>query len=237
MCGRFAFAASLPQVQKKYQMRQNLNESITLSASYNIAPMQYVWAIVKEAGELTLKKMRWGLVPNWSKEDSLASKMINARAETLAEKPAFRNLIAQNRCLILADSFYEFETHGKQKRPVRFVMPNYPIFAFAGLYDVWENPLAPKNSLLTCTIITTEPNELIEKVHHRMAVILSEEGEREWLDEKKTKMAELQHLLVPFPSEEMHRMYVNPEINSPKNNNEGLIEVYDYEANSGWSLF
>ena len=237
MCGRFAFTSSFSQIQKKYSLRQNQNVITTLSASYNVSPMQNIWVIVKEAGELVLKNMRWGLVPHWAKDESLAAKMINARAETLAEKPAFRNLIAKNRCIILADAFYEFEAHGKQKRPVRFVMPNYPIFAFAGLYDVWENPLSPENPLHTCTIITTEPNELIEKVHHRMAVILSEEGEKEWLDEKKTKIEELQHLFQPFPANEMQRLYVHPEINSPKNNAPNLIEEYHYEEDNSWSLF
>lgn len=237
MCGRFSFTANLSQVQKKYNIRIPANENITLSASYNISPSQNVWTIVQQNGELQLKSMRWGLVPNWAKEESLAANMINARAETLAEKPAFRNLIAQNRCLILADAFYEFETHGKQKRPVRFVMSNYPIFAFAGLYDVWINPHSPQNPLYSCTIITTTPNEMIEKVHHRMAVMLSEEGEKEWLDLQKTKITDLQHLFVPFDAKEMERTYIHPDINSPKNNSASLIEVYDYEANSGWSLF
>lgn len=237
MCGRFAFAASLSQVQKKYNIRPKVNENITLSASYNVSPMQNVWTIIQEKDELQLESMRWGLVPTWAKDESLASKMINARAETLAEKPAFRNLIAQNRCLILADAFYEFETHGKQKRPLRFNLPNFPIFSFAGLYSVWENPISPQKPLQTCTIITTSPNELIEKVHHRMAVILSEEGERQWLDKKKTKYEDLQHLFAPFPSSEMQRMYIHPDINSPKNNAANLIEVYDYEVNSDWALF
>ena len=167
--------------------------------------------------------MRWGLVPFWAKEASIGYKMINAKSETLAEKPSFRKPFKEKRCLVLADGFYEWEkTDKKNKVPYRFVLKNRQPFAFAGLWDVWKTPEG--DTLLSFTIITTRANELMERIHDRMPVILNEKDEAKWLDPEFKDTDKLSSLLQPYPSEQMVAYKVSTIVNSPKNDTPSCIE-------------
>ena len=167
--------------------------------------------------------MRWGLVPFWAKEPSIGYKMINAKSETLTEKPSFRKPFKEKRCLVLADGFYEWEkTDKKNKVPYRFVLKNRQPFAFAGLWDVWKTPEG--DTLLSFTIITTRANELMERIHDRMPVILNEKDEAKWLDPEFKDTDKLSSLLQPYPSEQMVAYKVSTIVNSPKNDTPSCIE-------------
>src|SRR3990172_2064564 len=165
----------------------------------------------------------WGLVPFWAKEPSIGYKMINAKSETLSEKPSFRKPFKEKRCLVLADGFYEWEkTDKKNKVPYRFVLKNRQPFAFAGLWDVWKTPEG--DTLLSFTIITTRANELMERIHDRMPVILNEKDEAKWLDPEFKDTDKLSSLLQPYPSEQMVAYKVSTIVNSPKNDTPSCIE-------------
>nr|WP_306553761.1 SOS response-associated peptidase [Paenibacillus sp. LK1] len=165
--------------------------------------------------------LRWGLVPVWAKEDKIGNKMINARAETLNEKPAFKPLISFKRCIIPSSGFYEWKKEGSAKQPIRILMKDDSIFSLAGLYDTWADP--DGNKLSTCTIITTEPNSLMEDIHNRMPVILRTEDEAEWLGRNNDDVQSLLGLLNPYQSSEMRAYEVPNEVGNVRNNNEDLI--------------
>ena len=156
--------------------------------------------------------MQWGLVPSWAKDPSIGNKMINARAETLAEKPSFKGLIGKRRCLVLADGFYEWRKEGKGKIPMRFTLRGGEPFSFAGLWDSWKKPAG--GELFSFTIITTQANNLLRPIHERMPVILNKEGEEKWLD---PDFKEIHELLVPYPVEMMEFYDVSKLVNSPRN--------------------
>ena len=164
--------------------------------------------------------MRWGLVPFWADDEKIGYKMINARAETVDEKASFKNALKHRRCLILADGFYEWKKDGKQYQPYRFGMTNKKPFALAGL---WENWSKNGKNITSCTIITTTPNAVTERVHDRMPVILSEEKMDIWLDRSMDKPDELKKLLVPFDASIMESYPVSTDINSAKNEGQELI--------------
>ncbi len=159
--------------------------------------------------------MRWGLISSRAKDPAVGNHMINARAETVAEKPSFRDSLKKRRCLILADGFYEWQKQGSAKQPVRIVLKNREPFGFAGLWDTWESSDGEKINF--CTIITTEANELLKPVHDRMPVILNREAEDVWLDPLVPAPAKLLPLLKPYPSEQMEFYLVSQIVNSPAN--------------------
>ena len=163
--------------------------------------------------------MQWGLVPSWARDPSIGNRMINARAETLAEKPSFKRLIGKRRCLVLADGFYEWRKEGKGKVPMRFVLRGGELFSFAGLWDSWEKPDGVE--LQSFTIITTQANDLLKPIHERMPVILGKEGEERWLDQDPKEVHEL---LVPYPVEMMEFYDVSKLVNSPINDLPQCIE-------------
>jgi putative SOS response-associated peptidase YedK len=176
--------------------------------------------------------MRWGLVPAWAKDPKIGSKLINARAETLAEKPAFRRLLGTRRCLIPADSFYEWaaQSDGK-RRPMRVTLSSGEPFAFAGLWDVWTPPEGGP-PLRTCTIITTTPNALMATIHHRMPVILTSQAEAAWLDPAITDPAELLPLLVRYSAQDMVAYPVRPLVNNVANDSPQLILPLDLDTDA-----
>ena len=147
-----------------------------------------------------LSMFRWGLIPYWAKDPSTGHKMINARAETIDEKPSFKHSLQRKRCLIVADGFYEWKKEGPTKRPHRITLKNKELFGFAGLWDTWKSPDGDINS---CTIITTTPNELMAGIHNRMPVILSRDAECAWLDQGIAGWEALKSLLIPYPAEYM----------------------------------
>jgi putative SOS response-associated peptidase YedK len=187
---------------------------------YNIAPTQEIAAVRAdgERGCRTLVSLRWGLIPSWAKDPSIGNRMINARAETVAEKPSFRNAMKRRRCLVLSDGYYEWQKkQGPKgpKQPFYFCLNDERPFAFAGLWESWKDPSGSR--LESCTIITTEANTLTRPIHDRMPVILPADSYDHWLDPTLHDAAELQPLLRSYPSEEMKAFPVSTLVNSPRN--------------------
>lgn len=193
-----------------------------MDARYNVAPMQDV-PVVWNQPEPCLGLARWGLVPFWAKDPSIGSRMINARAETIAEKPAFRAALRQRRCLLPADGFYEWRrVEGTEAKVPTYVrLADGSPFAFAGLWESWKQPDGGR--LHTCTIITTEPNELMRTIHDRMPVILPESGMKQWMQPDVTDPAALLRLLRPFPADRMEAYPVSRRVNHPSNDGPDLV--------------
>ncbi|GAB2671228.1 SOS response-associated peptidase [Paenibacillus thermoaerophilus] len=208
MCGRYTLAADLAVLLARFDVDVAVWPH---EPRYNIAPGQQVPAIVETAsGTRRLGALRWGLVPSWANDPRIGSRLLNARAETAAAKPAFRDALARRRCLIPADGFYEWDKRGGGKQPLRFLPKDGGLFAMAGLYETWTSPDGAK--LHTCTILTTAPNELVAPIHDRMPVILSPEAESLWLDRRVTDASALAPLLKPYPGERMTAYPVNPSV-------------------------
>src|ERR1051326_8720559 len=196
MCGRYSLASE----ETRFRKRFGYQEASQLALRFNIAPTQDAAVIVSD-GAVTRTEMRWGLIPFWAKDESIGSKMINARAETVAEKLAFRSAFTKRRCLVLADGFYERIKDGAGKQPVRILMADRQPFAFAGLWDRWRG--SDGAEVHSFTIVTTDANQLLSSVHNRMPVILDERDWDRWLDPKVTRPDDLQPLLRLYASEAM----------------------------------
>lgn len=180
---------------------------------YNVAPSQEVPVVRRtEDGENEILLMRWGLIPSWAREPRLNRPIINARSETLTEKPMFRRLVRQQRCLVPATGFFEWKTTDV-KRPFFVHLRDSRVFAFAGLYDTWRDPLG--SAQMTFTIVTTEPNALVKELHSRMPAILKREDEERWLIAGSLSAQELKRILSPYPSEEMETYEVGTLVNNP----------------------
>jgi len=219
MCGRFTLTIN------PADLRDTFNDYIFPSQfgpRFNIAPSQPVLAIPNDEKN-TADFFVWGLIPMWAKDPSIGSRLINARGETVAEKPSFRGSFKYKRCLILADGFYEWKTtNGKKSKTPYFIhMKNRKPFAFAGLWDVWEGP--DGSNIKTCTIITTEPNELMEHLHNRMPVILHPRDYAKWLDVSPQTPENLLPLIKPFPADEMSAYRVSTLVNRPVNDSPELV--------------
>jgi putative SOS response-associated peptidase YedK len=191
---------------------------------YNIAPTQPILGIANNHAD-RFEHFHWGLIPNWAKDPAIGNRMINARAETLAEKPAFRTALRRRRCLIPADGFYEWKKDpggGKTKTPMRVRMKSGDVFAFAGIWETWHSP--DGSVIPSCTVITTQPNELMATIHDRMPVILAPEDYQRWLDPKEQDPVDLADLLKPYPAERMEATPVSRAVNNPKNESPACIE-------------
>lgn len=210
MCGRYTQSKDLLTLEIRFGFTA---PDTALSPRYNVAPMQYAPVVLMEDGVRRLKMMRWGLVPFWAKDESIASKLINARAETIAEKPSFRQALSKRRCLVLADGFYEWGTHEGKKQPYYFYLREGQPFAVAGIFEQREADAG--DTLSTFTIITTQANELLQPVHHRMPVILAPEDEATWL-EPSSSLDSLLGLLDAHPAERMAAHEVSTLVNSVK---------------------
>jgi putative SOS response-associated peptidase YedK len=213
MCGRFTLTVDPAQLQEAFPWIDVPEE---ISPRFNIAPTQPV-AVVANNGENRLEFFTWGLIPSWAKDPSIGSRMINARAETLAEKPAFRSAFRRRRCLVLADGFYEWkqEPGSKVKTPLYIRKIGHTPFAFAGLWEAWNSP--DGSNILSCTIITTGPNQLLSDIHNRMPVILPTEAYSDWLDPSERRPEDLKDLLRPYPDGELEAYPVSRVVNSPSN--------------------
>jgi putative SOS response-associated peptidase YedK len=221
MCGRFTSKAKPEQVEKEFKVGK-LNPKL-FEPRYNIAPTQLIPAVLETDGTRIVNALRWGLIPSWAKDDSIGGKMINARAETLSEKPSFKNAFKSRRCIIPASGFYEWAKKGETaKQPFYFYLKDKDVFGFAGLWEEWTDKETGE-LVETCTIITTEANEVLEPVHDRMPVILKAENYDQWLDEKDKDTERLQKLLVPFPASEMASHAVSKAVNSPSYDSPDLI--------------
>ncbi len=203
MCGRFTQTHSAAELAAMF----DLEETPDWQPRYNIAPTQPILAIVTPHHS---KPLRWGLIPSWSKDPTIGSRLINARAETVSEKPAFRTAFRRRRCLIPADGYYEWKKQSERKQPFYFRLESGEPFAFAGLWEHWNSPEG--DEIETCTIITTEANELAATVHDRMPVILSEDFYDRWLD---PDFKSPQSLLHPYASDKMLSYPVSTAVNRP----------------------
>ena len=227
MCGRYTLRTDLREIAKHF----GVTEVPNITPRYNISPTQEV-AIVRVTDEAQGREMelyRWGLIPSWAKDPSVGSKMINARAETVTEKPSFREAFKRRRGLIPADGFYEWARAGSRKQPYYFQMKNKQPFAFAGLWESWQSDGERINS---CTIITTAANELLREVHDRMPAILREEDYEAWLDPEMHKAELLQGLLRSYDAGEMMAYPVGTLVNTPGRDERALIEPLAEGPNS-----
>lgn len=218
MCGRFRLKADPGFIEERFQLPAGeLARQLGLfRPRYNIAPSQAVLGVVADDAGRHAKVLQWGFIPHWVKEPSALNQLINARAETVATKPAFRDALRARRCLIPADGFYEWRRDpAGRKVPYHICLKGEQPFAFAGLWSVWRGPDgAPVHS---CAIVTTEPNALLREIHDRMPVILRPDAEALWLDWRVNDAAQLRALLVPYPAEEMEAWPVSPLVNNPRN--------------------
>jgi putative SOS response-associated peptidase YedK len=218
MCGRFTLTLDPGELQEKLDLGPFLE---MYQPRYNIAPTQPV-SVVRDGASRAIEQFRWGLIPSWAKDMDIGNRMINARAETLIEKPSFRNLIKRKRCLILADGFFEWSVQdpAKGKVPFYFQVDDGEPFTFAGLYDEWKPPEGEK--VFSCTIITCAPNELVNSYHNRMPVILGKEKRWKWIEEGLPIDPAL-NMLLPYPAEEMSVRQVSKAINSPQNDSPDIL--------------
>lgn len=237
MCGRYTLRHSTQQIVARFEVNDvieaTFGEMEPEALRYNIAPTQTV-AVITQNSPRALEMMRWGLVPSWAKNPSIGSKMFNARAETLAEKPSFRSALARRRCLVPADAFYEWQKRGKTKQPLCIHRKDNALFAFAGLWDEWTSP--DGSPLHSCTIITVAPNPLMAAIHDRMPAILRPEDEGTWLRGNMASANELLALLAPYPEDDLEAYPVSTAVNSVANNVPACIEAIDAPADLTLSL-
>lgn len=216
MCGRYTLTIDINKVAEAFGVPATLETK----PRYNVAPTQEVVSILSN-GSPHLDWLQWGLIPSWAKDASIGAKMINARAETLAEKPSFKRLLRSRRCLIVADGFYEWKKENGGKTPMYITMKDGQPFAFAGLWDTWKSP--DGEPIRTCTIITTQPNDVVASIHDRMPAILLPTTRDEWLDTDFHDEQALMHLLRPYPGDKMTARAVSRLVNDPKRDSAELI--------------
>ncbi|HSL69822.1 MAG TPA: SOS response-associated peptidase [Longimicrobiales bacterium] len=216
MCGRFTLTSDPPAIYAEF----GINPPADWHPRYNIAPTQPVLAVIGSAEGLRVGRLSWGLVPYWSKDRADAHKRINARAESLLEKPSFRDAFARRRCLILADGFFEWARIGSRRQPMLIRRPDGRPFAFAGLWDRWKPPEG--EPLYTCTIVTTDANPTVRPIHDRMPVILGTRERALWLD-RESSPDKLQAMLQPSTME-FEVVPVSPLVNSPANDGPEVLQ-------------
>lgn len=234
MCGRFV-SSSTPDELAAYFGVDTVAESVLAAAptpNFNVAPTQDIFAIVEDGGDRFLDAFFWGLIPSWAKEAKIGARMINARAETLAEKSAFKPSFARRRCIIPADGFYEWQKlsgTGKsaKKQPMYMTPPDRAPLAFAGLWSVWRGPNKDLAPLRSATIITTTPNDTMRPVHDRMPVILPQSAWATWLNREIEDLASLGQLLVPAAEDTLVLTPVSTLVNSVRNNGPELLDPFD----------
>ncbi len=218
MCGRYVLVADPNIIQQSF----NLDTIIEFAPRYNIAPTQYVPVITNERPK-ALDLYRWGLIPSWAKDESIGNKMINARADGVAEKPSYRSAFKRRRCLVPATGFYEWQKgDGKTKTPMFIHPTDQDVFAFAGLWEVWHS--SDGSELRTFTIITTDANDFMRPIHDRMPVILHKADYDLWLEPGEVPAAKLQPLLRGYESSKMTAYEVSRAVNTPMIDEPQLIE-------------
>lgn len=222
MCGRFTLIANLNDIINRFGIEAAIEEKF-YNPNYNIAPSNSVLSVINDGTKNRLGYLKWGLIPSWATDEKIGYKMINARAETLTQKASFRAAYQKRRCLIIADSFYEWKKNDdRTKIPMRIKLKSEELFAMAGLWEKWKSP--ERKSIFTCTILTTEANELMRDIHERMPVILKPEDEKTWLNPIIHDPNKLNQLLKPLSAEIMEAYQVSSLVNSPKNNFPDLIK-------------
>lgn len=220
MCGRFTLSQSPESLEAAFR----LPTVPAIPPSYNIAPSQPV-PVVRQPGEVADRELTfllWGLVPSWSKDPKMGSRLINARAETVTEKPAFRSAFKRRRCLVVADGFYEWQRSDGQKQPFYFCIDDRQPFGFAGLWEHWEG--GDGSVIESCTILTTAANEVLRPIHDRMPVILPPDQYDLWLDSSIQAADRLLPLLKPYEPTQMQAYPVSPKVNSPRYDSPDCIQ-------------
>ena len=222
MCGRFSLVVPERFFSKVFVFK----DLPDMQPDYNIPPGVDIWAVrnQRDSKEAEIARLRWGLVPSWAKDPKIGHRMINARSETVAEKPSFRSAFQRRRCVIPADGFFEWQRDGKHKTPYFIHLKDREPFAMAGLWEGWKSPEG--DLLESCTILTTSPNSIMEPLHDRMPVILHQDQAKDWLD-LETSAEELKQMTSPYPAEEMDAFPVSPVVNSPRNNGPECLEKQD----------
>jgi len=217
MCGRFTITADPKKLAKRFDA---IPPDEPLLPHFNAAPTQDLPVILNE-GSRRIELLRWGLIPSWAKEAAIGNRMINARAESLEDKPSFRDALNRRRCLVLADGFYEWKKEGGAKRPLRITLRSGKPFAFAGLWERWRDPQG--KDVRSFTIITTEPNELLAPIHNRMPAMLAPQDERGWLA-NDLNVEDWIAMLRPYPAGELTAYAVSKRVNSAANDDPSVIE-------------
>jgi putative SOS response-associated peptidase YedK len=225
MCARITILV-IPQIIKE---RFDIDTLIDYH-NYNVAPTDQVITIVNRP-TLSLHEMHWGLIPPWAEDESFASKLINARSETINEKRSFREAFRSKRCLILANGYFEWQKSAKRRTPMYIRLKDHSLFSFAGIYEEWSLPIGTKKT--SCSIITTTPNELTEEIHDRMPVILPLALEKEWLDQSQEPV-ELKKMLKPYPADEMEAYQVSTRVNTIANKTIANIEPVNQSSITDW---
>jgi putative SOS response-associated peptidase YedK len=225
MCGRYSLRQSGEALAEAF----HLDEVPQPVPRYNIAPTQPVATVLAtpEQPQPHCHLLRWGLIPSWAKDPTIGNRLINARAETVAEKPSFRAAFKRRRCLVLADGFYEWQRREKgRKQPYFIFLNDHQPFAFAGLWEHWTDPDSG-SELLTCTILTTEANALMEPIHTRMPVILHPQDYAAWVDPDSSNRLALEGMLQPYEPEAMGCYPVAPVVNNPRNETPDCVVPLD----------
>ena len=217
MCGRYSLIADIGELQEWFGFD---GSELTHAPRYNVAPTQMALTVTN-GSERRGSYMRWGLIPSWAKSASVGNRMINARAETVAEMPSFRTALQRRRCLVLADGFYDWQRKGSSRRPMRIAMASGEPFAFAGLWDAWRDPKG--EVVRSCAIITTSANESLSPRHDRMPVILPRDLEPLWLDHDIQDPAAIAGILSPYITDEMAAYEVSSLVNSPANDGPEVV--------------
>lgn len=213
MCGRFTLFVDPKDLMEAFP---GFEVPVEWTPRYNIAPTQPV-AVIANSGKKKIEFFRWGLIPSWAKDPSIGNRMINARSETLAEKPSFRVAYRRRRCLVLADGFYEWrkEPGRRTKTPMYIRLKSGEPFGFAGLWEAWRSE--DDQPILSCAIITTDPNPLVGKIHNRMPVILERAAYDLWLSPEEQLPDQLSVWLKPYPASQMTAYPVSTAVNNPRN--------------------
>jgi len=219
MCGRYSLFSDIRIIEERFG--EVTFEEDDYEPSYNIAPSQQIMTVINDGTKNRLGYLKWGLVPPWAKDSKIGFKMINARSETVHEKPSFRESFKKKRCLVVADSFFEWKRTNDKKVPMLVKLKSDELFAMAGLWETWKSPTG--EPIHSCTILTTEPNDLMSNIHDRMPVILKPEDESIWLDSSIKDVNNLKHLLRPFENDTLEAYEVSELVNSPRNNSPVLI--------------
>lgn len=218
MCGRYSLFSPRDVLQERFEFE--FTGDLVWQPRYNIAPSQQVFAVIHDGAKRRGGFLRWGLIPTWAKDKKIGYKMINARGESINEKPSFKRLLYRQRCLILSDGFYEWMKTENGKQPYFIQLASGEPFAFAGLWDRWQQG---DEVIHSCTVITTTPNALMKPIHDRMPSILRPDQEESWLDPQLKDMDYLKSMLKPYPEEEMVAIPVSTIVNSPANDTEECI--------------
>lgn len=217
MCGRYTLLADELQVRQRFNI---LDQVENYTPSYNIAPGQNVFAVIYDGTKRRAGYLRWGLVPSWAKDERIGYKMINARSETAHEKPSFKNLLLRKRCLIIADSFYEWQQTESGKMVNRIHLSDKGLFAFAGLWDKWQ---MDERALFSCTLLTKEANDFMRPIHHRMPIIIPRHKENEWLVNNFKEPREVQQFVRTLQDPQLNKYLVSDYVNHAKHNDATCI--------------